>query len=241
WFRRHSPLNAALCLQWEIKVEEIEYIERADELILLLSKSLPTQVDNMSFGFPSLIPAKLIGFRETLYHRVVDLAESALLLAKANQVVSSAIIGRAIMETAAALFTLSVKCERFYENNITIEQLDSYLMKSMFGSKESELKYSPFNIQNAVDEISRRYSGFRKIYDQTCEIVHPSWPGVQGAYSSLDSEKHILFLGKQYSSLSYRDSWLPIVLGLELFVSIYNDYFEPIKNVIHKLNGASLS
>ncbi|AVT48737.1 DUF5677 domain-containing protein [Shewanella baltica] len=221
-------------------MEEIEYRNRAYELIDILSKSLPTQVDNLSFGYTSLLPAKMMAFRETLYHRVVDLAESALELCEKKQIVPAAILGRAIMETSAALFTLSVKCERFYDDKITLEQLDEYLMKSMFGSKEGD-GYSPFNIQNAVDEISKQFHGFKKVYGQTCEIVHPSWPGVQGAYSNLDVEKHVLLLGKEYSSLSYRDSWLPTVLGLELFLTIYNDYLEPLKDVVKKLNNAEVA
>jgi hypothetical protein len=160
-------------------VEEIEYRSRAYELIDILSESLPTQVDNLSFGNTSLLPAKMMAFRETLYHRILDLAKSALELCEKKQIVPAAILGRAIMETSAALFTLSVKCERFCDDKISLEQLNEYLMKSMFGSNEGD-GCSPFNIQNAVDEISKNFHGFKRVYGQTCEIVHPSWPGVQG-------------------------------------------------------------
>jgi hypothetical protein len=222
-------------------VKESEYIAESKKIFELLSENLPEQVDNLDYGEPSLIPSKVMVFRETLFHRVVDIADSAIFLAEKRQIVPSAILGRAIMETSAALCTLSVKCSRFVEGKISLEQFDEYLMKSMFGSKYHKSKYSTYNIQNAIDEISKKYDGFRELYDRTCEIVHPSWVGVQGAYSKLNTETHILSLGKKESCLSSKDAWLPIILGLELFSIIYNEEYGPLKDVLVKLNNVTFA
>ena len=222
-------------------VNESEYISESKRLLALLSDNLPKQVNNLDYGEPYIIPSKIMAFRETLFHRIVDIAESAILLVENKQIVPSAILGRAVMETSATLCCLSVKCQRFVEEKISLEQLDDYLMRSMFGTKDTQIEYSTFNIQNAIDVTSKNHDGFKLLYDRTCEIVHPSWPGVQGAYSNLDVENHILHLGKNEASITNRDAWLPIVFGLELFRIIYNEEYEPLKKVLIKLNNVEFA
>lgn len=212
-----------------------EYIAEAEKVLAEIKNSLPASVDFFGYGIPSSIPAKIFSFKESLIHRVADISESAIQLAKCDVKVPAIILGRAIMETAAALYYLRIKAKRFLDEKIGIDDLDNYLMRSMFGAKHDEAKYKVVSIQTPIDEVNKQHPNFGILYNRTCEIVHPSWPGVQGAYAYLDTEDHKLYLGKEKSRLTYIDVWQPIFIGL-LFFKIYYNENEALKEVAVQLN-----
>ena len=218
-------------------METNEYIEGAEELLAEFSCSLPDQVNALAYGAPYKTPFKIFSFREVLLHRVTDISSNAIALAKDNEVISAIILGRAILETAASLHLLSTKSQRFLDGKISIEQLDDYLMRSMFGSKEERTKYNVFSIQNAINDVAKKHPNFGLLYERTCEIVHPSWPGVQGGYAKLKQEEHTLHLGKKLTCLTEKEVWQPIAIGMSLFKERYNEDLPILQAVKEKLNG----
>jgi len=218
-------------------MELYEYIKESEELLAEFSGSLPDQVDAAAYGVPSKIPFKIFSSREALLHRITDISGNAISLAKSNQIVPAIILGRATMETAASLHLLTTKSQRYLDEKISIEQLDDYLMRSMFGSKEEHTKYNVLSIQNAIDDVSIKHPNFGVLYERTCEIVHPSWPGVQGGYADLQQEEHTLYLGKERTCLKWEDVWQPIAIGMRLFKLRYNEDLPVLEALKEKLNG----
>lgn len=214
-----------------------EYITQADNIYCEITASLPSELNLQDFGSPSFISAKVFSHREALIHRVHDLAGVAIQLAKEEKYIPSITMGSSILETTSALHLLNIKAKKFLDSKIDLNTLDDYLMRSMFGSKKQESKYSCYSIQNAVDELGTKHPDIIVLYDRCCEIVHPSWPGVQGSYTDLDSKNDILKLGKQYTKLTYKDLWQPITIGLMLFHDCYNEGGIQLEKLTTKLNG----
>jgi hypothetical protein len=224
---------------WDDKEKVLMWVDNAvdaQKLLDKIKKLLPQSVDILAYGERSMIPAKVQSYRQTLIHRAEDLATSAIFLANSGNKVPSVIISRAIIETAAALFLLNQKVCHFMIDQIDVDRLDSYLMRSLYGSKADDAKYTVFNIQRAVDALRKVHPDIADLYDKCSEIVHPGWQGVQGSYASFDDSGHQLKLGKHYSTLSEDNIWQPIIAGLTLFMDCYLEPSDSLNALVDKLN-----
>lgn len=122
--------------------------------------------------------------------RTVELSRCAVHAIRKNECVGAAIVARAALEGVAQFLdtarTLTATLEQvstgdLYRQVITSEELERYLVKTIFASRlpESEDYYNPTNILTVLKRLSR-IKGQEQIfehYSELCEVAHPNFLG----------------------------------------------------------------
>ena len=130
------------------------------------------------------IPFKAASWNISILHRASDLADCAYELYCKEKYVPSAIIARALMETAGIMFWMHRRIDSSIQNQ-QIGDIDDFFMRGIMGYKNSNEFPNALNAVSAVDKIEKHYKGFREVYDILCEFTHPNWSGTSGAYSKI--------------------------------------------------------
>ena len=131
------------------------------------------------------------------------------------------IVTRAVFETTAVLYFLYNKLKDVIGKK-TLDDIDDVLMKFLFGGRTKVAPVESYNILTAINHTDKTFRSYRTAYDDLSEFAHPNWSGVSGAYSKLDRNTMILYLGKKYSNVPLMMA-LPLLAGsLELFCHYYD-------------------
>ena len=208
-----------------------ERLALAKQLASDIRSSLPKELYAGSFTLKSKIPYKASSFREVLIHRVSDLADVAVELYEANYLVPAFIVTRSVVETSAVIYWLYQKSSEFIEKRDE-EAFDEFIMKGMLGSKDGTTKYESYNVLTAVDRLDKEFPGLRDMYNTLCELTHPNWSGVMGAYSRIEKEKYLLHLGKEHQRLPLALGLGPLIGGL----AIFQDYYNALAKILTSIN-----
>lgn len=122
-------------------------------------------------------------FREALLYRFIELAETTIILFRANHLVSAIISARSVQETLAMMWFVNDKLKSL---SIT-EDLSTFLKKMdrlSFGWSGDDQFPEKINILTCIDSVDKIMEGsFRKNYDFLSEFAHPNYSGVIGAYT----------------------------------------------------------
>ncbi len=212
------------------KKTEREYLLETRVFATNIFASLPHNVEAVALTWKSKVPFKALSLREVLIHRIAELSMVAVDLFECNKLVPAFIITRAVVETVAMTYLFSQKNSEFLGSK-DVKKLDEFLMKAMFGSRDSSTPLDSYNVLTAVDKMDKEYNGFRKMYDWLCEFTHPNWSGVLGAYGQLDREKYSLSLGSENSRIPIILGLAPFNASLKLFEHYYNDLAEQLSNL----------
>lgn len=197
-------------------------IDRAKALISEFKKNLPARVDPISLTLKSKIPYKAVSLRELLFHRITELGESAIELYEKKRIISAFIITRAVMETTALFYWMHKEFKIVVDND-SIEGIDDFLMKLLFGWKDNKDLKEPYNILKAVDQINKKVPYFRRAYDMLSEFTHPNYCGVHGAYGKIDKKNIWMDLGSENKDVPIISGLSPLVGSLELFTYYYDE------------------
>ena len=122
--------------------------------------------------------------------RTVELSRNAVQAIRKNECVVAAIVARAVLEGVAQFLdtarTLTATLEQvstrdLYRQVVTSEELERYLVKTIFASRlpESEDYYNPTNILTVLKRLSK-IKGQERIlehYSELCEVAHPNFLG----------------------------------------------------------------
>jgi len=203
------------------KLSNSELLTLATMAVAEIRNSLPKELYAGSFTLESKLPWKAIVFRELLFHRFSDLADSAVTMYETNRTIPAFILTRAVVENTAMMYWFSTKVAEFSETK-NEDAFDQFLMKGMFGGRDPESPEESYNILTAVDHIDKLYKGIRVFYNTLSEFAHPNYSGVMGSYSNLDEEKYITYLGKEHANVSVQFGLMPLVVCLEVFIDYYN-------------------
>jgi hypothetical protein len=205
--------------------DQEECLAQAKELVNEFKLILPKQVDAASLSLKSKLPFKAVPLREVLLYRITELADSACILYEQEKVVSAFVMTRSLMETVAMLYWLYGKINRVVSSN-ELGEIDNFLMRATFGGREIPEPMTAFNVLDAIDEMTKQFSGYRKLYDRLSEIAHPNWLGVHGAYAQTDTKKHIEYLGSECSHLTLVTGVVPLLASLKASKFYYDKLTE---------------
>ena len=201
-----------------------EDLDTLEGYVKLLKEHLPASVDGFALSSISKIPFKAMEFRESLFHRVAELSETALeLYKKEHRLISAFLITRAIQETTALFYWFYEKLEQATKNN-ELGDFDNFIMRTLFGwrLKDDDFPKAP-NILTAVDRLDKIIDKFRYGYERISEYCHPNYSGVLGAYATTDRKTAITYFGKGYSRLSSSIGLNTLIASIILFNYYYNE------------------
>lgn len=188
-----------------------------------ISENLCAGFDIAMLTLESKMPFKALVLREVLAHRFADLGLSASELLDSGRVVSSATLTRAAMETLARVAELSDRIEGFLTAK-NLEELDDYLMTSLFGSRNDPDLPQARNILGSIDRMENKIPGYRTSYENLCEFAHPNWSGAMGAFAETDRENFkVSFDSLSRRQKAQRSVGLALNATLGAFLLFYNE------------------
>lgn len=207
-------------------VNETDLLGKGKLLSQALKASLPPRIDPATISTKAKIPFKALSVREVLLYRVSELAEAALRCYEDNQLVATAILSRALMESVALSYWLYKELQDSLERG-TSDKINEFLGKALVGTRNDGTPLLAHNVMNAIDVVTKDLPDYRKLYEELCEIAHPNWGGGLGAYATLNEEKLWYELG--VARLPRPLILGTIVTSLELFICFYNQMIPYLK------------
>ena len=130
-----------------------DYIKKIKDLIEMINQNLPEKVDATTLTIKSKLPFKVLMLRELLFHRVAELSRNALKTIENEDHMTSILISRWIVECFAVMLRLINKLKEFLKNKDR-KSMDSYLMKSLFGSRDPNTIEEAYNILTLIDHAN---------------------------------------------------------------------------------------
>ena len=202
-------------------------------------QSLVERVDPVSISLKAKIPFKAIDAREALFHRSVELLESAVESLKGDHLVSASLLARAYQETLSILFYINRKCKSAITNKDP-STLDSHLMRVLSGTRRDDKFRNPISVMTAIDLVEKEIPKFRDMYEELSEYSHPNWHGTSGLFSKYDKENLWVDYGKNIRlSKSVRDGVaLSLSINSELFIDIYNEFIDFLPQLVEVCESA---
>ena len=198
-----------------------------------ISENLCAGFDIAMLTLESKLPFKALVLREVLAHRFADLGRSAAELLSHGRVVSSATLTRAAMETLARVAELSDRTQQFLLSK-DVEQLDEYLMASLFGSRNDPNLPQARNILGSIDRMEKKIAGYRTSYDNLCEFAHPNWSCAMGVFAETDRENFTI----SFESADRREMAVrPVGLALNATLGAFLHFYNHSADLIHALDA----
>lgn len=201
-------------------------LKKGLELSERLKASLPPRIDPATISTRAKIPFKALCIREVMLYRVSELADAALTCYQRDQLVATATLTRALLESVAFLYWLFNELKAAVEDGDT-RKIDEFLGRALVGTRNEATPLLAHNVMNAIDVVTKDIDHYRKVYEELCEIAQPNWGGELGAYAKLNREKVWYELGK--SHLPKPLILGPLVTSLEVFISFYNSMIPHLK------------
>ena len=200
--------------------DETELLRKGKLFSQALKSSLPPRIDPATISTKAKIPFKALCVREVLLYRVSELAEAALRSYEESQLVATATLSRALMESVALLYWLYKELQRTLEKRGSSDKVNEFLAKALVGTRNQTTPLQAHNVMTAIDVVDKDIPSYRKLYEELCEIAHPNWGGGLGAYAKLNRKKVWYELEK--ARLPRPLILGPLVTSLELFVHFYD-------------------
>ena len=195
--------------------------------------------DNLRFLFDH--------YRYSSLERFLDVADSMSLLWNAGRFITCMMLERTFLESVAAQhlfvseFEKHIKSKNYDKAYLWVASNVFALKSDLFLSEDvKRIKFKNIHINDAVRKISKKYSGFRKIYDSLSDVVHPNFLGVAGAYtvsssdqarimfSNIRSHKDTYTTSTLFFSVAYREDWEK---GAKLSNEIVNSDWKASENI----------
>ena len=134
------------------------------------------------------------GFRQCIIFRFQAIYKPMLACIGDNNRLALMILLRQGLETVAFGYSYVLLCENFL-NNPQIENFPNFynsINQYCFGQRKNDWPIKAINILNHIDALDKLAPGYRFIYDELSEAVHPNWLGLTGGFSEIDYE-NIMF------------------------------------------------
>lgn len=204
--------------QWRVS----EQLRQAQELTGELRRSLPSKVEAREISLIAKIPYKVAVWKGVLLHRCADLAGESCRLFAEGSILPAAIITRSLMETAGMLAWLAQRMKGVSESS-DLDDFDRLLMRGLLGDSARPAKSDtsaeriidqPLSGLSAVDKADRELDGFRDMYDDLCQFVHPNWSGNKALYSLDDPEDMTTKLSLDVDVEPLRHLLIPLIFSL---------------------------
>jgi len=169
----------------------------AEQRLEELKGILPSEVSREKVSMSSKAALKAYAIHAGLLHRTVNLAEAAIGLYRRLENLPAHVLTRSVLETSALLYYFWCTLEKAVDSK-EAKEADDILMRMMLGTRNTEEEMKEVNILTAVNTLDNDARGVRAIYDNLCEVAHPSWMGTVGHYGGARESSCTLYLDKEH-------------------------------------------
>ncbi|WP_367349684.1 hypothetical protein [Sphingobium yanoikuyae] len=167
-----------------------------DEILAELSQLSACRPQNLDLKGLSRykIPGKVNMALGGLIWRAEELGRNALDALSRQDFVTSAILTRALMETAGGIVLLHNIVEKSIKQGL-IEGFDKKINSLLMGSKNWEEMDNPIHVNDMLREVQKIIPNYLdEHYASLSEYAHPNWCGAFGAYGTIyEGEARISF------------------------------------------------
>lgn len=204
-------------------------------VIAELKASLPAKVEAAKTSQKAKLPFFTTCLRECLLYRITELGESACKTIRAGELVSGAVLVRALLEAVALIVLLDQRVRETIESG-DIQKLEDLVSRASVGCRNKMTPLEAINVRTILEHATKKYEGLGEVYDELSEIAHPNWGGLLGAYGTLNTEERLYELGMSKTPL-------PILLialngALQVFQYTYNGMVPSLHKLVEVCDKA---
>jgi hypothetical protein len=178
---------------------------------------------------------KIDGFIQSALYRICDLAKATLTCYDNNQLIPAAILSRSVMETTSVFYGLLKQIEATVKEK-DAASLDAIIMKFTYAvGFVDDVFPKVVNILTHCNRVDRELPGFRKVYDNLCEVTHPNHDGIVGFYRTLHKETRCLEMTESPIAVKCVDMYICAALDISLiiFQMTYDEFWKLRPNLLH--------
>lgn len=89
-----------------------------------------------------------------------------------------------LMENSAVIFDIALKTKMYLEKK-DLKTISELIENRSYGTKYFENLPKTANLLTAIDNVTKKYNGFRDTYEFISEFCHPTYSSLTGLYSKL--------------------------------------------------------
>jgi hypothetical protein len=177
-----------------------EHLAEITQCLASFQSRLPREFNFKALALArSMSPYRAVVYRDTLMWRITELGQSALENFNQTRLSAAILLSRAAIETASALWYLQSKIAATVEAD-RLGDVDDDLVRLQLGTRVFEGPHLAINVLNFLDDVDKRFPGFRKCYEALSEYAHPNFPGTTGLYSASDFSESTVSFGAHASA-----------------------------------------
>ncbi len=192
-----------------------------------LKRRRSKRIHQFSLSKRSKLPFRVVTIREALLYRIAEISEAACHLYENNKLCSAFTLTRSALETAALLFLLDKKVGEIIKQD-NVGNIDEFLMKALFGSRNKGARKTALNVLTAIDHFNKKCKGTRDYYDNLSNYAHPNFDGTFSMFASHDQQnKYTNF--SIFPNKSRRSEGLPLLC---IALKSFQYYYESISRLI---------
>ena len=219
-------------------------LKNLEKVFLSLDKIKKKRVRSLSFPNKTNagLPPKQIFqvFLQALVHRIVALAEGAVLAWNAENGLLAALSARSLVETVVMSFYVFHKTKELSEKE-EYQKIIEVIVTNMSFFRNFEGKSRgkpPPSIAKLIDYFDKNYLGkkkekyVRKQYEFLSQFVHPNWVGTQGLFAILIASENRFYFGPQNSVRPQVFAEIKLAFGL---IQVFEDIVSDIEILISKI------
>lgn len=215
-------------------------IQALEERIKTLKNSFPENLPINSFKEINLL--RSVWLRESIFHRITELAESAYESCIKDKLISAIILTRAIMETEAFFDFFSDKLEGATDSKNT--DLNDFLTIAFRGvhkdtAKELGRESAP-NTLKYIDNMDKKIPFYRKQFEFLSEFSHPNSAGVSRSFSKIDHENQKIIFGANREKLDINFVIKQLITSLDWFMLEYDRSAELLEKLATNFDNTTL-
>jgi hypothetical protein len=208
--------------------EDEQSFAESTNVLAELKASLPAKVEAAKTSRKAKLPFFTSCLRECLLFRITELGESACKTIKAGELVSGAVLVRALLEAVALIVLLDQRVRETIESG-DIQTLDDLVSRTLVGCRNKVTPLEAINVRTILEHASKKYEGLGEVYDELSEIAHPNWGGLLGAYGTLNTDERLY-------ELSMSKIPLPMLLiALNVALQVLQYTYNGMVPSLHKL------
>ncbi len=210
---------------------DLELLAEARQFSAELRCMLQTRLSPKEVSPRAKTPYKARVMREVLLHRASELSDAACDLYEQEKLVPAYVLTRAVFETAAMLYLVYKKADTAVETN-SVHEFDVFLMRGLFGSRDTAMPLDSHNILTAVDHLDKYGDGLRSYFDGLCEFAHPNCEGTLAAYTKHNDDLSMeLGPNARGMRLAYG------IIALRVVVSVAGEFYKKLAELDEQLRS----
>ena len=177
-------------------------------LIALLAEQMPAEVDCARISRISKYPFKAASLEGVLGYRLLELARDTVAIYDEGRGLSSMIICRSAMETAALMLQLGKRLELAVREK-KLGDIDDFLMRGLNGWNAPYSNRQPLSVATAINHATKAIEAYSSHYAALSDHVHPNYAGGSARFAQMDDQYLLTRFGEPK-----RTPWNHVLMSL---------------------------